>query len=45
MKEMLERIGVLHEASSKGAGDKSLNQVTMRAVCMREAVCGYADMH
>jgi hypothetical protein len=26
MKEMLERIGVLHEASSKGAGDKSLNQ-------------------
>jgi hypothetical protein len=26
MKEMLERIGVLHEASSKGARDKSLHE-------------------
>ncbi len=44
MKEMLERMGDLYriEESRKGAGDKSLNQVTVCAVCVRESVCGYA---
>ena len=45
MQEVLEQIEALHEASRRGAGDQSLNQVTMFAVCVRESVCGYAYMH